>query len=75
LKKFYKWYCKEDGPEIIKWIRTIVKKKDQKLLEEMLTESDVLNLIENAEFSVFSIESPNIYFALGPNKFDGLRAF
>lgn len=49
LKKFYKWYCKEDSPEITRWIKTTIKKKDLKLPEEMLSESDVLNLIENAE--------------------------
>jgi integrase/recombinase XerD len=49
LKKFYKWYCKEDNPELTKWIKTTVKKKDQKLPEDMLSESDVLNLIEQAE--------------------------
>jgi len=49
LKKFYKWYCKEENPELTKWIKTTVKKKDQKLPEEMLTEIDILNLIEHAE--------------------------
>jgi integrase/recombinase XerD len=39
LKKFYKWYyCKEENPELTRWIKTTVKKKDQKLPEEMLTE-------------------------------------
>jgi integrase/recombinase XerD len=50
LKKFYKWYCKEDSPELTRWIKTTVKKKDQKLPEDMLTESDVLTLIEYAEY-------------------------
>jgi site-specific recombinase XerD len=49
LKKFYKWQCEEERPELTKWIKTTMKKKDQKLPEEMLNESDVLNLIENAE--------------------------
>jgi integrase/recombinase XerD len=49
LKKFYKWYCKEDSPEITRWIKTTVKKKDQKLPEDMLSELDVLDLIEHAE--------------------------
>lgn len=49
LKKFYKWQCEEERPELTKWIKTTMKKKDQKLPEEMLTESDVLNLIENAD--------------------------
>lgn len=49
MKKFYEWYCKEDNPELTKWIKTTVKKRDQKLPEDMLSESDVLNLIEQAE--------------------------
>ena len=49
LKKFYKWYCKEDNPELTKWIKTTVKKKDQRLPEDMLIESDVLKLIEYAK--------------------------
>ncbi|MGA9187969.1 MAG: tyrosine-type recombinase/integrase [Methanosarcina sp.] len=49
LKKFYKWYCKEDIPELTRWIKTTVKKKDQKLPEEMLTELEILTLIEYAE--------------------------
>ncbi|HII79040.1 MAG TPA: tyrosine-type recombinase/integrase [Methanosarcina sp.] len=49
LKKFYKWYFKEENPELTRWIKTTVKKKDQKLPEEMLTELDVLTLIECAE--------------------------
>jgi site-specific recombinase XerD len=46
LKKFYKWHCKEDSPELTRWIKTTAKKKDQKLPEGMLTELDVLKLIE-----------------------------
>ena len=49
LKKFYKWYSKEDSPEMTRWIKTSVKKKDQKLPDDMLTEPDILTLIEYAE--------------------------
>ncbi|MCQ1534674.1 tyrosine-type recombinase/integrase [Methanosarcina sp. KYL-1] len=49
LKKFYRWQRQEESPELTKWIKTTLKKKDQKLPEEMLTESEVLKLIENAE--------------------------
>ncbi|WP_292387987.1 tyrosine-type recombinase/integrase, partial [Methanosarcina sp. UBA5] len=49
LKKFYKWYCQEDYPEMTRWIKATVKKKDQKLPEEMLTESDILKMIEHAK--------------------------
>jgi integrase len=49
LKKFYKWQCEDERPELTKWIKTTMKKRNQKLPEEMLSESDVLYLIENAE--------------------------
>ena len=50
LKKFYRWQRgEEENPELTKWIKTTLKKKDQKLPEEMLTESEILKLIENAE--------------------------
>jgi integrase len=50
LKKFYRWYCKEDSPELTRWIKTCVKKKDQKLPDDMLSESDVLKLLEYSEY-------------------------
>lgn len=49
LKKFYKWQCEDERPELTKWINTTMKKRNKKLPEEMLTEIDVLNLIDNAE--------------------------
>lgn len=49
LKKFHKWHCKEETPELTKWIKTTMKKRNPKLPEEMPTEPDVLNLIENAD--------------------------
>ncbi len=49
LKKFYKWHSEEETPELTKWIKTTMKKRNKKLPEEMLTEPDVLNLIENAD--------------------------
>lgn len=49
LKKFYKWHYEEETPELTKWIKTTMKKRNKKLPEEMLTEPDVLNLIENAD--------------------------
>lgn len=48
LKKFYKWYTKEDYPEITKWIKTTIKKTNQKLPEDILDESEVLLLIQTA---------------------------
>jgi integrase len=49
LKKFYKWYCKDDNPELTKWIKASISRKDQKLPEEMLIEDDILKLIKCAK--------------------------
>lgn len=48
LKKFYKWVLDEDNPSLTKWISTTIKKKNQKLPEDILIESDILKLIEHA---------------------------
>jgi site-specific recombinase XerD len=45
LKKFYKWYFKDDNPELIKWIKASISRKDRKLPEEMLTEEDIFKII------------------------------
>ncbi len=31
LKKFYKWQCDDERPELTKWIKTTMKKRNQKL--------------------------------------------
>lgn len=48
LKKFYKWMLKEDNPAPTKWISTTIKKKNQKSPEDILTESEILRLIDHA---------------------------
>ncbi|MFA0823807.1 MAG: tyrosine-type recombinase/integrase [Methanomethylovorans sp.] len=46
--KFYRWLYSENNPVLISWIKTSVKIKDLKLPEDMLTEHEVLLLINNA---------------------------
>ena len=46
--KFYKWLLNDDSPELTRWIKTNIKKKNLKSPDEMLTEQDVLLLIDNA---------------------------
>jgi site-specific recombinase XerD len=48
LKKFYRWMLEEDNPVQTKWISTTIKKKNQKLPEDILTESEILRLIDHA---------------------------
>jgi len=48
IRKFYKWYYNEDNPELTKWIKTTIKKKKQKAPEDILTENEILSLIDNA---------------------------
>ena len=43
LKKFYKWYLKDDNPELTKWIKASISRKDKKLPEDILLE-DVLKM-------------------------------
>ena len=53
IKRFYKWLlqCEDTYPDIVRWIKTNVKKKLQKLPNEgeMLTEEEVQKLIETAQ--------------------------
>lgn len=49
LKKFYRWYSKDDNPELTKWIKASINRKDRKLPEEMLTEEDILRMINCAK--------------------------
>jgi len=49
IKKFYKWYFKADNPELTKWIKASIGKKDRKLPEEMLTEEEILKMINCAK--------------------------
>ena len=49
IKKFYKWYLKDDNPELTKWIKASISRKDRKLPEEMLIEEDILKMINCAK--------------------------
>ncbi|MEM2751143.1 MAG: tyrosine-type recombinase/integrase, partial [Nitrososphaerales archaeon] len=50
LKKFYKWLCGgEEYPEQVKWIKTTLKMKDELLPEDLLTEDEVMKLVDKAD--------------------------
>jgi site-specific recombinase XerD len=49
LKRFYKWLRGgEEYPPEVKWIKTTIKQKDLTLPEGLLTEEEVLKLVESA---------------------------
>lgn len=48
IRKFYKWYYNEENPELTKWIKTNVKRKQQKAPEDILTEAEIVALVDNA---------------------------
>ncbi len=45
LKKFYKWLSNGNEPELTKWFTTNIKNKDKKLPEDMLTEEEIIKMI------------------------------
>lgn len=47
IKRFYKWLRKTDDvyPKEVRWIRTTMKSKDRKLPEDILTEQEILKMI------------------------------
>ncbi|MEM3207310.1 MAG: tyrosine-type recombinase/integrase [Halobacteria archaeon] len=48
LKKFYRWIRKtEDCPEEVRWIRVQERIENQKLPEELLTEEEVLQMLDH----------------------------
>jgi len=53
LKRFYKWLkgTGDDHPEEVKWIKTLVKKTEKKVISnsELLTEDEVKRLVDVAE--------------------------
>lgn len=50
IRQFYKWLRKtEEFPEEVKWIKAKIKKNNQKLPEDMLSEDDVKRLIQVAD--------------------------
>ena len=50
LKKFYKWLrdTGDDFPEEVKWIKTTIRKDRKKIPDELLTEEDVMLLVNTA---------------------------
>jgi site-specific recombinase XerD/ribosomal protein S27AE len=50
LKKFYKWLKgnNEEYPEEVRWIKTTLKEKDLLLPEQLLTEEEVMKLVDAA---------------------------
>jgi integrase len=48
LKRFYKWLKggDEEYPEEVKWIKTTLKARDELLPEDLLTEEEVMRLVE-----------------------------
>lgn len=47
LKRFYRWLRgKEDYPKEVKWIKTTMKNSNRKLPEELLSEEEILKMIE-----------------------------
>jgi site-specific recombinase XerD len=49
IKKFYRWYFNDGDPEITKWIKASISKKDKKLPEDLLTEEDIKKMIDCAK--------------------------
>ncbi len=49
LKRFYRWIGQGEYPSCVKWINTSRKKSTEKLPEEMLTEEDIVKMLEAAE--------------------------
>jgi integrase/recombinase XerD len=45
IKKFYRWYLNDDDPELTKWIKASISKKNKKLPEDLLTEEDIKKMI------------------------------
>jgi integrase len=50
LKRFYRWIGDGEYPKSIAWLNTSCKHKNGKLPEEMLTEEDVIKLVEAARY-------------------------
>jgi integrase len=48
IRKFYKWYYNEDNPTLTKWIKTAITRKKQKAPEDILTQAEIITLIDNA---------------------------
>ncbi len=48
LKKFYRWLSKGDESELTKWFTTNIINKDKKLPEDLLTEEEIIKMINAA---------------------------
>lgn len=49
IKRFFRWLNGGSDPEYTAWITTNVKSKDRKIPEELLTQEEVIQMIEAAE--------------------------
>jgi len=49
LKRFYRWLNGGDYPPEVKWIKTTLKSKDSILPEDLLTEDEVMKLVDSAD--------------------------
>lgn len=49
LKKFYKWLKGGEYPPEVKWVKTTLKAKDGLLPEDLLTEEEVMRLVNAAD--------------------------
>ncbi len=49
LKKFYKWLKGGEYPPEVKWVKTTLKAKDELLPEDLLTEEEVMRLVNAAD--------------------------
>jgi len=51
LKRFYKWFKgnNEEYPDEVKWIKTTLKEKDLLLPEELLSEEEVMSLVNSCD--------------------------
>ncbi|MFP4000749.1 MAG: tyrosine-type recombinase/integrase, partial [Thermoplasmata archaeon] len=49
LKRFYRWVGDGEYPECVKWLKINKDKNNNKLPEEILTEDDIEELIDNAK--------------------------
>jgi len=51
LKRFYRWMNEGEYPEIVDWVNTTFREKNNTLPEDLLLEEDIKELIKNAKTS------------------------
>ncbi len=49
IKRFYKWLNDGEYPELVEWINTTYNERNNTLPEDILTEDDIFELIDNAK--------------------------